>query len=130
MLENALMLADVGAAIPSIDPTGGFFELFLRNGLLGAAVALLSWLLIRRDNDLQKSQEGRLTDAKSLADAVKSHTVALQASNSANDERNRALEISARASERSAIVIEQMSKEISEMRGVINELKEEQRAKK
>ena len=116
MLENALMLSQAGPAIPSVDPTGGFFELFLRNGLLGAAVALLSWLLIRRDNDLQKSQEGRLTDAKSLADAVKNHTVALQASNLSNDERNRALEISARASERSAIVIEQLSKEITELK--------------
>jgi hypothetical protein len=129
MLENALMLADVGAAIPSIDPTGGFFELFLRNGLLGAAVALLSWLLIKRDNDLQKSQEGRLEDAKSLSEAVKSHTVALQASNSANDERNRALEVASRASERSAIVIEQMAKEITIMRSIITDLKEQLRAK-
>jgi hypothetical protein len=104
--------------VPSIDPTGGVFELLLRNGLLGGAVALLIYLLIRRDSDLQKSQLGRLEDSKSLAEAVKSHTVALTASNIANEERNRALEVAARAAERSALIIEQLSKEIIELKEV------------
>jgi len=130
LAQFPIILADATAIVPSIDPTGGVFELLLRNGLLGGAVALLIYLLIRRDSDLQKSQLGRLDDAKSLAEAVKSHTVSLQASNIANEERNRALEISSRAAERSSIVIEQMAKEITEMRTVISELKSELRGQK
>lgn len=109
-------------AAPHVEPTtvtnpiAAFYELLLHNGLMGGAVALLIYLLIKRDNDLQKSQEGRLADAKVLADIVKEHTTALVTSNAAGEERNRALEVSSRAAEKSAIIIDQMTKEIAELK--------------
>lgn len=110
MIENfPLILAQV---VPGVDPTGGFFDLLLNKGVLGGAVALLIFLLIRRDSDLQKSQEGRLTDAKVFSEIVKNYTAAMVQENSSNEERNRALEISARAAEKSALIIEQLSKDI------------------
>src|SRR5512144_2721261 len=109
------MLAQATPAIPS-DPVSAFYQVLLHNGLMGGAVALLIYLLIRRDTDLQKSQEGRLTDARQLAEIIKEHTVALIASNAANDERNRALEVASRAAEKSAVIIDQMTKEIAELK--------------
>lgn len=121
MIENIpLVLAQ---AAPAVDPTGGFFDLLLNKGVLGGAVALLIFLLIRRDSDLQKSQEGRLTDAKVFSDIVKNHTAAMVQENSANEERNRALEVAARAAEKSALVIEQMSKEIERLNTELNSRK-------
>ena len=123
-VDFPLILAQAAPAVPiSVDPISGFYGILLRNGMMGAAIAVLAWLLIRRDGDLQKSQEGRLADAKFLADVVKDHTVALVASNAAADERNRALEIASRAAEKSAIIIEQMTKEISELHAEIKGLK-------
>ena len=113
MIENfPLILAQV---VPGVDPTGGFFDLLLNKGVLGGAVALLIFLLIRRDSDLQKSQEGRLTDAKVFSEIVKNYTAAMVQENSSNEERNRALEISARAAEKSALIIEQLSKDIDKL---------------
>lgn len=103
----------------AIEPASGLYELLLKNGVLGGAVAVLVWFLIKRDGDLQKSQEGRLNDSKQLAEIIKNHTVAIQASNVAQDERNRALEIAARAAEKSALVIENLNKEISELKSQI-----------
>jgi hypothetical protein len=113
MFDIPIMLAQAGDA--AFDPTSGVFGILLKNGLLGGAVALLIWLLIKRDGQLQTSQTERLTDAKVFAELVKNATVAMTAQNAANDERNRALEIAARAAEKTAIVMDQMSKEIQDL---------------
>lgn len=112
-----LILAQVAPIEPtSTNPLSTIYDIFLNNGLMGAALALLIFLLIRRDSDLQRSQEGRLLDAKNLADLVKDHTTALIANNLANEERNRALEVAARAAEKSAIIIEQLTKQIEDLK--------------
>jgi len=110
------MIEHLPLVLAQIDPTGGYYELLLKNGVLGGAVGILIWFLIKRDADLQRIHEARLTDAKALAEVLRTHTSALQASNVANDERNRALEVSARASEKTALVIEQLAKEIAEIK--------------
>jgi hypothetical protein len=115
MFDLPLMLADAGV----VEPVTSFYDLLLRNGLLGGAVALLIWLLIKRDSQLQEAQAARLADAKVFAELVKNATVAMTARTSADDERNRALEIAARAAEKSAIVIDQMSKEIQSLNSII-----------
>src|SRR5512143_642799 len=111
-----LMLAQ---AAPIASPVESFYEILLHNGLMGGAVALLIFLLIKRDRDLQNSQEGRLTDAKTLAELVKNHTAAMVASNASNEERNRALEVSSRAAEKSVVVIDQLVKEIEELKSEV-----------
>jgi hypothetical protein len=119
-----LMLAQAVPTVP-LEPVSGFYEILLHNGLMGGAVALLIYLLIKRDSDLQKSQEGRLDDAKNLAEVIKSQTVALTASNAAADERNRAVDAAARAAERSAIVIENLTKTVDGLNLEIKGLKHE-----
>ena len=109
MIEHLpLVLAQ---AVP-VDPTGGLYSLLLEKGILGAALAFLIFAWWKRDSDLQKANAERLEDVKMFSDIFKNHTVALQASNIANDERNRALEVAARAAEKNAIIIEQLHKNV------------------
>jgi hypothetical protein len=113
MFDIPVILAQAGAE--AFDPTSGVFGLLLKNGLLGGAVALLIWLLIKRDGQLQTSQSDRLADAKVFAELVRNHTVALTAQNATNDERNRALESASRAAEKTAIVMDQLAKEVQNL---------------
>jgi hypothetical protein len=118
MINLPLILAQAGpGAVVPMEPVSGFYNLLLNNGLMGGAVALLIFLLIKRDSELQKSQEGRLEDSKTLALIVRDHTVALAATNVANEERNRALEISSRAAEKFVVIIEQLVKEVAGLKG-------------
>lgn len=107
--------------LPSLSP---LFDILLNNGALGIGLGFMIWIFLKRDKDLQASWNERLADAKSFATIVKDHTSALTASNIAQDERNRAVEVSARAAEKSAIIIEQLSKEISAMKEELRLLKD------
>ena len=116
MIEHLPILAQ------AVEPVSGLYELLLKNGVLGGAVGVLVWFLIKRDGDLQKCQEGRLQDAKALAEVVKEQTATLQATSRANEDRNRLLENTSKIAEKSALIVDQLTKEVADLQVEIRKL--------
>lgn len=114
-----IILAATDTVPADFNPVSAFYQQLLHNGLMGGAVALLIFLLIKRDRDLQNSQEGRLNDTKAVAELIKNHTAAIVASNASNEERTRALEVSSRAAEKNIVLLDQLVKVIEELKTII-----------
>lgn len=88
---------------------------FVEYGLLGLMLAVVCGLYLKEKKRVDDNWAARLAESQEMGKVLEQHSIALQASTIAQENRNRATESMARAQEATATAIVQLSKEVTLM---------------